>query len=230
MKRLRRTKARQKSREQSGAGRGLTSGVWYCRGCMGVVHALGSADRPAAELGALSHMRWWGLSSAFYWLTDLFPISDCFTSEKRRNQQNDAVRKVTLLSNLNGYAPPIAVEFGAKRSIPANVRRLLNWKSMCGGEKSATTDDNRGSMKNQAHRLLSSNDAKPKATGQHMDRGDCLCRLYDCDDGLFSGDVAVSISSPKELIQIAEYFRTPLRLRLRAAIAFLIVKAQFPAV
>lgn len=60
---------------------------------MGVVHALGSADRPAAELGRLSLMRWWGLSSAFYWLTDLFPISECFTSEKRRNQQNDAVRQ-----------------------------------------------------------------------------------------------------------------------------------------
>lgn len=40
---------------------------------MGVVHALGSADRPAAELGRLSLMRWWGLSSVFYWLTDLFP-------------------------------------------------------------------------------------------------------------------------------------------------------------
>ncbi|XNM49078.1 hypothetical protein ACLK17_11585 [Escherichia coli] len=39
--------------------------------------------------------------------------------------------EVTLLSNLNGYAPPIADEFGRKRSIPANVRRLLNWKSMC---------------------------------------------------------------------------------------------------
>lgn len=60
---------------------------------MGVVHALGSADRPAAELGRLSLMRWWGLSSVFYWLTDLFPISECFTSEKRRNQQNDAVRQ-----------------------------------------------------------------------------------------------------------------------------------------
>lgn len=40
----------------------------------------------------------------------------------------------------------------------------------------------------------------------------------------------ISISSPKELIQIAEYFRLHWRLRLRAAIAFLIVKAQFPAV
>lgn len=36
----------------------------------------------------------------------------------------------------------------------------------------------------------------------------------------------ISISSPKELIQIAEYFRLHWRLRLRAAIAFLIVKAH----
>lgn len=40
----------------------------------------------------------------------------------------------------------------------------------------------------------------------------------------------ISISSPKELIQIAEYFRLRWRQRLRVAIAFLIVKAQFPAV
>ncbi len=227
MKKLRRTKARQSPGEQSGAGRGLTSGIWYCPAVMGVVHALGSADRPAAELGRLSHMQWWGLSSAFYWLTDYFPLSECFTSEKRRNQQNDECVKVTLLSNLNGYAPPIAVSLVAKRSIPANVRRLLNWKRCACGEKSATTDDNRGSMKNQRIRLLSSNDAKPKATGQHMIVEDCLCRLYDRDDGLFSGEWLISISSPKELIQIAEYFRIHWRLRLRAAIAFLIVKAQF---
>ncbi len=63
-----------------------------------------------------------------------------------------------------------------------------------------------------------------------MDRGRLLCRLYDRNDGLFSGDVADLYPSPKELIQIAEYFRTPLATALRAAIAFLIVKAQFPAV
>lgn len=40
----------------------------------------------------------------------------------------------------------------------------------------------------------------------------------------------ISISSPKELIQIAEYFRTPLATAVTGAIAFLIVKAQFPAV
>ncbi len=59
---------------------------------------------------------------------------------------------------------------------------------------------------------------------------DCLCRLYDRNDGLFLVMWLISISSPKELIQIAEYFRLHWRQRLRAAIAFLIVKAQFPAV
>ncbi len=226
MKRLRRTKASRSPGEQSGAGRRLTSGVWYFAAVMGVVHALGSADRPAAEWGRLSLMRWWGLSSVFYWLTIYFPISECFTSEKRRNQQNVQCVKVTLLSNLNGYAPPIALSLVAKRSIPANVRRLLSWKACACGEKSATTDDNRGSMKIKRIRLLSSNDAKPKATEQHWIVEDCLCRLYDRNDGLFSGMWLISISSPKELIQIAEYFRLHWRQRLRAAIAFLIVKAQ----
>jgi chemotaxis protein MotB len=39
---------------------------------------------------------------------------------------------------------------------------------------------------------------------------DSLCRLYDGDDGFFLVMWLISISSPKELIQIAEYFRTPL--------------------
>ncbi len=73
MKRLRRTKARQKSRRTVWRGRGLTSGVWYCCGCNGGRSRLGSADRPAAELGALIAHAMGGLSSAFYWLTDLFP-------------------------------------------------------------------------------------------------------------------------------------------------------------
>ncbi len=85
-------------------------------------------------------------------------------------------------------------------------------------------------MKNQAHPIIVVNDAKPKATGQHMDRGRLLMPIYDCDDGLFSGDVADLHLQPKELIQIAEYFRTPLATAVTGAIAFLIVKAQFPAV
>lgn len=32
---------------------------------------------------------------------------------------------------LNGYAPQIAVEFGAKRYTPLSVHRSLSWKSMC---------------------------------------------------------------------------------------------------
>ncbi len=61
---------------------------------MGVVHALGSADRPAAELGALiAHAMVGTFSRHFIGLRIYFPISECFTSEKRRNQQNDALRQ-----------------------------------------------------------------------------------------------------------------------------------------
>ncbi len=92
----------------------ITSGVWYCQAVMGVVHALGSADRPAAELGALIAHAMVGTSSAFYWLTVLLPLASAFTSEKRGTSKMMQCVKVTLLSDLNGYAPPIAVEFGRK--------------------------------------------------------------------------------------------------------------------
>lgn len=61
---------------------------------MGGVHALGSADRPAAELGGAYRTCDGGdFPRHFIGLRIYFPISECFTSEKRRNQQNDAVRQ-----------------------------------------------------------------------------------------------------------------------------------------
>lgn len=97
---------------------------------MGVVHALASADRPAAELGALiAHAMvgtFLGILLAYGFISPLA----CAAPEERRNNQNDAVRE-NYAAQLNGYAPPIAVEFGRKTLTPANVRRLSNWKSTC---------------------------------------------------------------------------------------------------
>ncbi|HDV8233222.1 flagellar motor stator protein MotA [Enterobacter cloacae] len=69
---------------------------------MGVVNALGAADRPAAELGIL-------IAYGF-----VLPLATLL-----RQMSSDQVKilqciKVTLLSSLNGYAPQIAVEFGRK--------------------------------------------------------------------------------------------------------------------
>ena len=80
---------------------------------MGVVHALGSADRPAAELGALiAHAMvgtFLGILLAYGFISPLASVLRQKSAETSKMMQ---CVKVTLLSNLNGYAPPIAVEIG----------------------------------------------------------------------------------------------------------------------
>ncbi len=119
--------------------------------------------------------------------------------------------KVTLLSNLNGYAPPIAVEFGRKTlysserpsfiELEEHVRAVKirnNRRQPRKHEESSASDYCRQTTQSQ----------KPRSSTWIVE--DCLCRLYDRNDGLFSGDVADLYLQSKELIQIAEYFRTPL--------------------
>ncbi len=43
---------------------------------------------------------------------------------------------------------------------------------------------------------------------------DCLRRLYDGDDGLFMVMWLLSIANPQELVQIADYFKTPLKVAI----------------
>ena len=82
---------------------------------MGVVHALASADRPAAELGALiAHAMvgtFLGILLAYGFISPLATLLRQQSAETTKMMQ---CIKVTLLSSLNGYAPPIAVEFGRK--------------------------------------------------------------------------------------------------------------------
>lgn len=82
---------------------------------MGVVHALASADRPAAELGALiAHAMvgtFLGILLAYGFISPLATVLRQKSAETTKMMQ---CVKITLLSNLNGYAPPIAVEFGRK--------------------------------------------------------------------------------------------------------------------
>ncbi|HCT7900549.1 TPA: flagellar motor stator protein MotA [Enterobacter cloacae] len=82
---------------------------------MGVVHALASADRPAAELGALiAHAMvgtFLGILLAYGFISPLANVLRQKSAEAAKMMQ---CVKVVLLSNLNGYAPPIAVEFGRK--------------------------------------------------------------------------------------------------------------------
>ncbi|PIJ50944.1 flagellar motor stator protein MotA [Erwinia sp. OLTSP20] len=82
---------------------------------MGVVHALASADRPAAELGALiAHAMvgtFLGILLAYGFISPLAVVLRQKCAETTKMMQ---CIKVTLLSSLNGYAPQIAVEFGRK--------------------------------------------------------------------------------------------------------------------
>ncbi|MEQ2026840.1 flagellar motor stator protein MotA [Xenorhabdus szentirmaii] len=82
---------------------------------MGVVHALGSADRPAGELGALiAHAMvgtFLGILLAYGFVSPLTTLLRQRSSEQIKMMQ---CIKVTLLSSLHGYAPQIAVEFGRK--------------------------------------------------------------------------------------------------------------------
>lgn len=82
---------------------------------MGVVHALGSADLPPAEMGALiAHAMvgtFLGILLAYGFVSPLASLIEQQVSERIKLYQ---CIKVTLLANLNGYAPQLAVEFGRK--------------------------------------------------------------------------------------------------------------------
>lgn len=82
---------------------------------MGVVHALASADRPAAELGALIANAmvgtFLGILLAYGFIS---PLATLLRQKSAENVKMMQCIKVTLLSSLNGYAPQIAVEFGRK--------------------------------------------------------------------------------------------------------------------
>ncbi|KEZ78050.1 flagellar motor stator protein MotA [Salinisphaera hydrothermalis] len=82
---------------------------------MGVVHALGSASLEPAGIGPLiAHAMvgtFLGILLAYGFVSPL--------ASRVRTQIDDVVKvlqaiKVTLLAHLNGYAPPLAIEFGRK--------------------------------------------------------------------------------------------------------------------
>ncbi|SQJ20790.1 motility protein A [Salmonella enterica subsp. enterica] len=121
-----------------------------------------------------------------------FTVSDRFAPEERRNHQDDAVRKITLLSNLNGYAPPIAVEFGRKTLYsserPSFIELEEHVRAVRNPNQQQTTEE---AWKNQAHPIVvvKRRRHKPHSGGAHVP-GKLPTRFYDGDDGFFSGDVA----------------------------------------
>lgn len=82
---------------------------------MGVVHALASADLPPSQMGELiAHAMvgtFLGILMAYGFVSPLASLIEHHVAESTKPYQ---CIKVTLLANLNGYAPQLAVEFGRK--------------------------------------------------------------------------------------------------------------------
>jgi chemotaxis protein MotA len=82
---------------------------------MGVIHALGSADLPPSEMGALiGHAMvgtFLGVLLAYGFVA---PLASLIEQRETEGMKMYQCAKVTLLANLNGYAPQLAVEFGRK--------------------------------------------------------------------------------------------------------------------
>ncbi|AMO98875.1 flagellar motor stator protein MotA [Collimonas arenae] len=82
---------------------------------MGVVHALANANLPPAEMGELiAHAMvgtFLGILLAYGFVSPLATLIEHQVAESAKVYQ---CIKVTLLANLNGYAPQLAVEFGRK--------------------------------------------------------------------------------------------------------------------
>jgi chemotaxis protein MotA len=82
---------------------------------MGVVHTMESAGLPPAELGRLIAQ---ALVGTFLGILLAYgavgPLANLL--QQRADESSKVLQciKVTLLASLNGYAPPIAIEFGRK--------------------------------------------------------------------------------------------------------------------
>lgn len=82
---------------------------------LGVVHALGSADRPAVELGALIAQAMVGtLLGILLAYGFISPLASVLRHKKAETTKILQCIKITLLSNLHGYAPQVSIEFGRK--------------------------------------------------------------------------------------------------------------------
>lgn len=87
-------------------------------------------------------------------------------------------------------------------------------------------------MKNQAHPIIVVKRRKHKGHGggAHGSWKIAYADFMTAMMAFFLVMWLISISSPKELIQIAEYFRTPLATAVTGEIEFRIAKVQFRAV
>lgn len=166
---------------------------------MGVVHALASADRPAAELGALiAHAMvgtFLGILLAYGFISPLASVLRQKSAETTKMMQ---CVKITLLSNLNGYAPPIAVEFGRKTLYSSERPSFIELEEHVRAVKTQTNRRQLRTHENQSHPIVI---VKTQAQGRWAWRArlveNRVRRFYDRNDGVLSGDVADLHLQPK---------------------------------
>lgn len=93
---------------------------------MGVVHTMGSVGIPPAELGILIGAAlvgtFLGILLAYGFIGPLANLLEQKADESTKMYQTI---KVTLLANLNGYAPAMAVEFGRKVLLSTERPRFI---------------------------------------------------------------------------------------------------------
>lgn len=122
---------------------------------MGVVHATASADRPAAELGALiAHAMvgtFLGILLAYGFISPLASVLRQKSAETTKMMQ---CVKITLLSNLNGYAPPIAVEFGRKTLYSSERPSFIELEEHVRAVKTQTNRRQLRTHENQSHPIV----------------------------------------------------------------------------
>lgn len=78
---------------------------------LGMVHALGVVDRPVVELGVLIAQAMVGILLSYVFIS---PLASLLRLKKTETVKVLQCIKITLLSNLHGYAPKISIEFGRK--------------------------------------------------------------------------------------------------------------------
>ncbi len=82
---------------------------------LGVVHALGSANLPPSEMGALiAHAMVGTFLGVLLAYGFVMPLATVINQKVEEGMKVYQCAKVTLLASLNGYAPQLAVEFGRK--------------------------------------------------------------------------------------------------------------------
>ncbi|MBO9515091.1 MAG: flagellar motor stator protein MotA [Variovorax sp.] len=82
---------------------------------LGVVHALGSANLPPSEMGALiAHAMVGTFLGVLLAYGFVMPLASVIEQKVEEGMKVFQCAKVTLLASLNGYAPQLAVEFGRK--------------------------------------------------------------------------------------------------------------------